>query len=386
MDTFDPNDAKYDREGLPEAFLAEVRRTGGTCPVPGGGIFVGRYEQVEAIFADPLTFHATLNFSGEPVSDDDLYLPEIEEPRHGEIRRVFNSFFSHHRSRHFESSIRRICAALLEPMVHGGGGDLVSGFTRQVPSRTLVGALGLPEEDADDLVRWSTDGVLSPRGVGSEDLPIHRYLRAQIATRMAETERPNDFLTRLIETPVGGAPLSANAIRAQMQIVIVAAVDTTTKLLGNLFGVLLHDPTLYARVRADRELVPRLVEETLRFAPPAWAPYRITRRPVDALGMSIEAGRLVRVGIGSANRDERVFESPHVFDIDRANARDHLAFGGGPHVCPGASLARLEGRIALESMLDRVAEIRPHPSAVYEPIPTIDVTRPRSLPAVMVPA
>ncbi len=381
---FDPNDVRWNREGLPEDFLDEIRRRGGIYRLPRGGTFLGRYDQVAAVFQDPLTYHATLNFAGEPVSEEDLYLPEIDEPRHGQIRRIVNSFFSPRRARTFESDIERIAVELIAPILASGRGDLVESFTRHLPSRSVVRALGLLESDAEDLVRWSNDGVLAPRGAGAETLPIRIYLSKLVAERTAAAERPDDFLTRLIETTVGDRKLTAAEIVAQMQILLVAAVETTAKLLGNMFSILVRDPDLYARLRAHRELVPSMVEETLRFAPPAWAPYRITRRPVDlGDGIQLEVGELVRPGIGSANRDDSVFADPHRFSIDRPNQKDHLSFGCGPHVCPGAYLARLEGRIALDALLDHVSAMRPVPGFDYEPIPTVDVSRPVSLPVLL---
>ncbi len=384
---FDPNDARWSRDGLPEDFLDEIRRRGGIYRLPRGGTFLGCYDQVAAVFQDPSTYHATLNFAGEPVSEEDLYLPEIDEPRHGQIRRVVNAFFSPRRARDFESDIERIAVELIAPILASGRGDLVASFTRHLPSRSVVRALGLPESDAENLVRWSNDGVLAPRGAGAEKLPIRIYLSRLVSERAATAERPDDFLTRLIQTTVGERKLKPAEIVAQMQILLVAAVETTAKLLGKLFSNLVHDPDLYARLRADRELVPKMVEETLRYAPPAWAPYRITRRPVDlGGGIQLGAGELVRPGIGSANRDASVSADPHRFSIDRPNIKDHLSFGGGPHVCPGAYLARLEGRIALDAWLDRVSAMRPVPGFDYEPIPTVDVDRPASLPVLIQPA
>ena len=104
---FDPNDARWSREGLPEDFLDEIRRRGGIYRLPRGGTFLGCYDQVAAVFQDPSTYHATLNFAGEPVSEEDLYLPEIDEPRHGQIRRVVNAFFSPRRARDPRLSLQK---------------------------------------------------------------------------------------------------------------------------------------------------------------------------------------------------------------------------------------------------------------------------------------
>jgi cytochrome P450 len=148
--------------------------------------------------------------------------------------------------------------------------------------------------------------------------------------------------------------------------------------------LLLFDPALYARIRGERRLLPTLVEESLRFLSPAQSSLRRCTRDVELSGVQMRAGDKVEVGIASGNRDEEFFDDPASFRLDRHDPRDHLAFGAGPHVCPGASLARMETTIGLEVFFDRVLELTPLPDFPYEPVPTLDLSRPRALPVSLV--
>ena len=144
------------------------------------------------------------------------------------------------------------------------------------------------------------------------------------------------------------------------------------------------DPGLFVRLRADRELLPRAVEESLRHDPPIHVLLRDCLQDTTVGGVAIPRGAKVGFGLASANRDERAYADPDAFVLDRQSPKDHLAFGGGPHVCPGASLARLEGRIALEVFLDRVASATIAPGHVRVPVPVFWANGPQSLPVELV--
>jgi cytochrome P450 len=193
-------------------------------------------------------------------------------------------------------------------------------------------------------------------------------------------------ITALLAAEVEGAPLSDAEIRTQIQFIVASAVDTTRKLLANLLTWVLFDPELYGRLRADRALVPVAVEETLRLLAPVQTVPRKCTRPTQLAGVDISPGEVVMIGIGSANRDETVYEQPDRFSLERPNPRNHVGFGAGPHICPGASLARLEATVAMDLFVDRVAALHPVPGATYEPVPTPELKLPRSLMARLDPA
>jgi cytochrome P450 len=178
-------------------------------------------------------------------------------------------------------------------------------------------------------------------------------------------------VTRLIQSEVEGERLSDRMIRTQTMFLIVAGNETTRNLIGNCLYRLATSPGLYARLRAEPRLLPILVEETLRCDSPVQVLGRAVLADTAIEGCPLRAGERVVFGIASANRDERAFECPAEFRLDRPHPRDHLAFGTGPHVCPGAALARLETQAFLEAFCARVAAFRlaegstPEPNLVF---------------------
>ncbi|NUU21556.1 MAG: cytochrome P450, partial [Streptomycetaceae bacterium] len=162
--------------------------------------------------------------------------------------------------------------------------------------------------------------------------------------------------------------------------------ETTRNLIGNCLYWLASNPDLYAAVRADRGLLSVLIEESLRLDSPVQILVREAVRPTDVPGERLETGDRVVLGIASANRDETVYPEPDDFRLDRPRPRDHLAFGAGPHICPGAALARTETMAVLEQMCDQVAAFRLADDFVPQPNPVFWAAGHRSLPCLMEPA
>jgi cytochrome P450 len=184
------------------------------------------------------------------------------------------------------------------------------------------------------------------------------YVDGQIAERRRAAEPPDDFVTRLIRTEVDGETLTDTEIRTLIVFLLVAGNETTRNLIGNFLVTMAQDPSLFRRLQDEPELVPIAVEESLRLDPPTAVLLRGCIRDTEVHGVPIRAGEKVAFGIASANRDEAHFEDPDTFRLDRPDPRAHVAFGGGPHVCPGSMLARLEARVAIEVFLDKVAEMK----------------------------
>ena len=199
------------------------------------------------------------------------------------------------------------------------------------------------------------------------------YFREALAERRASAaagqERPHDVIIGLVDAEIDGVALSDAEIVTQLQFMVMAGVHTTRALLVHLAHRLLRDRELFERVTAERELVAPLVEESLRHDAPVQATTRRCTRGVELDGVEMQAGEWVEVGIGSANRDETVYDDPDAFRLDREDPRDHLGFGGGPHICPGATLARIEATCAVNVLCDRVAEMSVVDGATYPPMP-----------------
>ena len=207
------------------------------------------------------------------------------------------------------------------------------------------------------------------------------YIDREIARRRSAADPPDDFMTRLLRTEVEGVRLTDVEARTLIAFLLVSGNETTRHLLGNLLHRLATDPEVFAALRAERALVPNAVEESLRLEPPVAVLLRVACEPTEVSGVAIPTGARVAFGIASANRDERRFDEPDRFRLDRRDPKAHLGFGGGPHVCPGSALARLEGRVLLDLFVERVREIRLAHDYRREKVPVFWAEGPRALPA-----
>jgi hypothetical protein len=206
------------------------------------------------------------------------------------------------------------------------------------------------------------------------------YLDAMIAERKVSADPPDDFVTRLITTEVDGERLTDLEMRTQLAFLLMSGNETTRHLIANLLETVCTDAALLARLHVERDLVPIVVEESLRHDSPIHILMRDCLADITIDGVTIPAGVKVGFGLASANRDERAYDTPDEFRLNRPSAKDHLAFGGGPHVYPGAALARLEGRVALDVFIDLVDRARVKTGYRREPVPVFWANGIRRLP------
>jgi cytochrome P450 len=392
--TADPLDAG---KGVPFDLFVELRRA---CPVtqtPSGAYFLARYGDVLAATKNIDAFQASFREPGVVVPPEEQLVSEIPEPRHGKIRRIINSAIAQHRIGRVEPFVRGLCNELLDGLIARGGGDLVAEYVTPIPATVIAHLLGVDPSDHPRFAVWSDVIVQSTyatknRRADGEDgeglagvVPeFTAYLDAMIAERKGMAEPPDDFVTRLVNIEVDGDRLTDLELRTQLAFLLVSGNETTRHLIGNMLETVCTDPELFERLRARRALVPTLVEESLRHDPPIHVLMRDCMKETTVDGVTIPAGAKVAFGLASANRDEQTYDTPDAFRLDRPAARDHLAFGGGPHVCPGASLARLEGRIALDVFLERVTTARVDDDYQREGVPVFWAHGPRRLPATLV--
>jgi cytochrome P450 len=184
----------------------------------------------------------------------------------------------------------------------------------------------------------------------------------------------------------GDRPMSDRMIRTQLMNLLVAGNETTRNLLGSLFYLLATDPELDARLRADRSLIANFIEETLRLEPPVRFLVRRCAHDTTLQGTPLESGATMLLSFESSNRDGAAIERPDELDLARPNPREHLSFGAGAHICPGAFLARLEAQVVLETYFDVVETMRLAEGAVYEPHPVYWARGPVSLTVVLTPS
>jgi cytochrome P450 len=375
--SYDPHDPAFLDDGVPFEHLARIRTEQPVCPTPSGARYLSRHADVEAALKDVATFRADLGvLSGlggvEDVPPEQLFLSEIDEPRHGQIRKLFNATFGPHRISAKAALVEDACHRLVDSMLLDQPADLHAGYALPLPGLVMADIMGLEPEAAEHFMAWSSDGRIMQRpatpGVGDAHEPF-RWFGAVLAERRAHPGEADDVFTRLASAEIDGSPLTDTEILTQLQFMVQAGVHTTRGLLTHLAGRLVTDPELFERLQADRTLVPTFVEESLRHDAPVQRTSRRCTRELQFAGEPFAPGDWVEMGIASANRDEAVYDDPEAFRLDRPAPRQHLAFGAGPHVCPGAALARLEGTTSVEVLLDRCTRIDAVPGVRYPPIP-----------------
>ncbi len=258
----------------------------------------------------------------------------------------------------FRQRARNTADRLIDKFIESGRANLVPDFTFLYPLSVFVQILGLPEEDAGDFHRWGIDlthvAADPERGLrGSACLA--EYLGPVVKNKR---ENPTtDLICRLIEAEVMGERMTDEEIISFLRLLITGGADTTYHLLGNVLHTLLNDRELLELVTADRGKLEPLLWESLRWESPVQIVSRQTGREVEIGGVTIPDDTPVTIILGSANRDERAFPDPDVFDIDRDQGKS-LAFGYGRHYCAGADFGLTEATIGLNALLDRLKDLR----------------------------
>jgi cytochrome P450 len=278
----------------------------------------------------------------------------MDPPRHTRMRALVSRGFTPRRVSELEPRIRAIAREHLDACRRRGGCDFIADFAGRLPMDVISELLGVPASDRPTLRAWADQVVHREEGqrglppeVAQAALKMVQYFTAMIAENRRS---PRDDLTgALLAAEIDGSRLSDREIIGFLFLMIVAGNETTTKLLGNALYWLSRNPDPRQQVRRDPSLIPLWVEETLRYDNSTQALARLVARDVELHGEKLRAGEKAVLLIGSANRDERAFPDPDRFDLHR-NTQRSLAFGQGTHFCLGASLARLEGRVALEEV------------------------------------
>jgi hypothetical protein len=324
---------------------------------------LSRHADVLAAFKDWEHFTNTGGISleiGELSADTSevLSILGMDPPRHDAIRALVSKGFTPRRVADLEPSIRALAVRYLERVREAGRFDFVADFAGRIPMDVVSELLGVPEADRDELRRWSdtilhrAEGVrgVPPEGVAASGRLLHYFVDVVAERR----RRPGDDLaSALCAAEIGGEKLSDKDIIAFLYLMIIAGNETTTKLLANAAYWIERHPAARKEVTEQPALVPLWVEETLRFDNSTQLMARTVSRDFSYQGHALRRGQKVLLLIGSANRDERVFPEPDVFDLHRDTSA-HLSFGRGTHFCLGAALARLEARVALEEVLRRI--------------------------------
>jgi cytochrome P450 len=331
---------------------------------------LSRHADVLAAFKDVETFSNRCGVSLDrdafhEGADATMSFLALDPPRHTRMRALVSRGFTPRRVAELEPRIRAIAALHLGAVAGQGACDFIADFAGKLPMDVVSELLGVPVEDRGTLRGWADQVVHREEGVqgmppaaGEAALRMLHYFTQMLAERRRS---PRDDLTcALFDAEIDGDRLADREIIGFLFLMVVAGNETTTKLLGNALYWLWRNPSERERVQRDPGLVPRWVEETLRYDNSTQALARLVARDVELHGEKLRAGEKAVLLVGSANRDERAFEDPDRFDLLRSTARS-LSFGQGTHFCLGAALARLEGRVALEEVWRRLPgwEIEP---------------------------
>jgi cytochrome P450 len=292
----------------------------------------------------------------------------MDPPRQTRLRRLVSKGFTPRRVAALEPQIQRITDHYLDRLLEGHAGgvelDWISDLAGKVPMDVISEMLGVPEEDRDevrrlaDLLVMREDGLRDVPAAGIEaSLQLFDYYRQHVAR--AKASPGDDLTTALLGAEDGGDRMTEGEDVAFLFLMVVAGNETTTKLLGNAMFHLTADPAQRDRVFDDAALVPRWIEETLRFDTSTQLLARLLVEDLTLHGRTAPAGSQVLLALGSANHDEDVFTDPERFELDRSQEElaQNLSFGGARHFCLGANLARLESRVVLDSVLRRVRTV-----------------------------
>jgi cytochrome P450 len=307
----------------------------------------------------------------------------MDEPEHGRYRALIQQAFGLKAMERWESTIvAPIVNGLIDRFVERRRAELVRELTLPFPIQVIADMLGLPQADLPQFHRWAVEliSIIVDIGRGIEaSQKLREYFAGILGVRRVEPRE--DLISVLAQAELDGQRLTDEEIFAFLRLLLPAGAETTYRSSSSLlFGLLMHPDQLEA-VRGDRSLIKRAIEEGLRWEPPLTGIARLAMRDAEVAGVPIPKGAVVAVCLGAANHDETRWERPHEFDIFR-EPRPHMAFAYGAHTCIGMHLARMETRVLLNAVLDRLPGLRLDPTAEDVHVTGLGFRAPRALPVV----
>ncbi|GBE68087.1 cytochrome P450 [Mycobacterium sp. MFM001] len=349
-------------------------------------VAVTGWEEANAVYKDPDTFSNCVALGGpfpplpfEPEGDDlsaqiDAHREQfpmfehmvtMDPPDHTRARSLLSRLLTPSRLKENEDFMWSLADRQLEEFLDNGECEFIAEYSKPFATLVIADLLGVPEEDHKQFrTVLGADrpenrvGSLDHGSVGVNPLEwLDDKFCGYIEDRRSHPR--DDVLTALATAkyPDGSTPEIIEVVRSAT-FLFAAGQETTAKLLSAALQVLGDRPDIQQRLRTDRSLIPAFIEESLRMESPVKSDSRLARKPATIGGVDIPVGTVVMVLPGAVNRDPRRFDNPHEFSLDRKNVREHMAFARGVHSCPGAPLARVEGRVSIERILDRMSDIR----------------------------
>lgn len=364
---------------------------------------VTRHSDIKLVFRNPAVFSASNANSPlrEPCPHaskalvDGGYgavptLANVDPPAHSRVRRLAAAAFTNRRVAEMEPVIRQLVQDFIREFSSKGSADLVGDLAWSLPAQVLFRVLGLDDDNLETIKTGSWSRILFVYGYPDDDTQIDAarglaefwtFIEALVSERAASPR--DDYISALLaaETPDDGRLTQAEVATVSLNL-LFAGHETTTGLLGSGLRRLLEHETAWDRLIEDPSRIPNAIEEILRFDSSVIAWRRQTTMDTEIGDVAVPKNARLLLMLGAANRDPAAFENPDAFEIDRSNARDHLSFGHGVHLCLGAPLARLQGRIVLEELTTALPELSLDQTEPYEFAPNISFRGPLSLPAI----
>ena len=375
----------------PYPYYDYLRQKGPVTPIQHGVLAVTGYDEAVEVYRDTEHFSAVNSPTGpfpplpfQPQGDDitqqikehrhhfplNEHMATFDPPEHTAHRALLMRLLTPNRIKENEEFMWQLADRLLDEFASDGRCEFIGQYSQRFTLQVICDLLGVPDEDHElfrqmlitslDTGQGASGRVTQNRSETVTMNPLQflddwftRYVRDR------RSSPQSDVLTHLATTtfPDGTLPPIEDVVHLAT-FLFIAGQETTAKLIAQAVRVLAESPELQERLRGDRELIPNFIEETLRLHTPVKSAFRLAKRSTRIGDVPVPAGTTVMLAIAGANRDPRRFANPHEFQVERRNAREHMAFTRGAHVCPGAPLARMEARASLERILERMRDIR----------------------------
>jgi len=383
----------------PYPFYAQLRSEAPVCQIdPGGRWAITRYEDVLYVLKNPRLFSSiAIQKSTQPPwlgrhnpFSESMFT--MDPPEHGRLRSLVSRAFTPGVIAHMEERVRSFARELASSLRMNTPINFVEAFALPLPARTIGELLGLDASLHSRFKRWSDD-IVSSGSISPEETDRHAEVRQNVTEMEQHLENvlerrrqaPGaDLMSELLRVRVNGEALTHRELMAFFFMLLVGGLETTVHLLGHSVRMLMERPELLARLRREPSVIPRFVEEMVRYEPPLHGAVRLTTAPVTLAGVSLPAGEVVFAVLASACRDDAYCANGEAFNMDRIGPQN-LAFGHGAHFCLGAALARLQARVALEELIARCGGLSPGPGQV-EWNASMIARGPTVLPVVLHPA
>jgi cytochrome P450 len=370
----------------PYPYFEQLRAQCPVLPLPHLGVVaVTGYEEIAEVYRESDVFSSCNSVIGPfatfpvPLEGDDVgaiideyrdqlpmweHMVTMDPPQHTQERALLMRLITPRRLRDNEAFMWRLADQQLDEFLADGKCEFISAYAQPFAMLVVADVLGVPEEDHPRFRHgFGMSGTVGEVGGGGEYASLNAlgWLDKYFADYLEDRRRDprKDVLTDLATAtyPDGSIPEITNVVRTAT-FLFAAGQETTARLLASALKHLAEHPDIADELREHRDRIPNFVEEALRMESPVKTDFRMARQTTTIGGVEVKAGTPVMLLNGAANRDPERFECPHEFRIKRENAQSHIAFGRGVHSCPGGSLARVEARVSLERILDRMQDIR----------------------------